>query len=162
MSTKEDDATLTRLETRLIAKIRERPAQSSLSVPEQSGPFDQAVPLSGIALFSVESGRRALDDARRGEGPVPKHVRTVEVELLLFASYARGRSETGYRVATQAVAAFDRVRKVRSEDQAEEMDPQALAAAFDLAELALEAAASTATPLAVENPESGRSGGWRH
>ncbi|MEU5093063.1 hypothetical protein [Streptomyces sp. NPDC021356] len=105
-----------------------------------------AAPLSCIALFSVDRGRQALDNARRGNGPVLRHVNTVEVELLLFAAYAQGQAETGYHIATQAVRALDRVRKTAPEDEAEPMDPQALATAFELSEQALDAAEAATPP----------------
>ncbi|MFD8387430.1 hypothetical protein ACFV2X_54690 [Streptomyces sp. NPDC059679] len=118
----------------------------TLPIPAQAGQSEEAAPLSGIALFSVDSGRQALDDARRGEGPVLKYVNTVEVELLLFASYAQGQNETGYHVATQAVRALDRARRTAPENQAEAMDPQALAVSFQLAEQALDAAEAATAP----------------
>ncbi|MER6256784.1 hypothetical protein ABT224_36125 [Streptomyces sp. NPDC001584] len=103
-------------------------------------------PLSGIPLFSVDSGRQALANAQRGEGPVLMHVNAVAVELLLFACYAEGRAETGYHVATYAVRALDRARKSAPENQAEAMDPQALAVAFELTEQALDAAEAVTAP----------------
>ncbi|MFF1737869.1 hypothetical protein [Streptomyces sp. NPDC058247] len=121
-----------------------RAAADALDARTPSIPAQAAAPLSGIALFSVDSGRQALDNARRGEGPVLKQVNTVEVELLLFAAYAQGQAETGYHVATQAVRALDHARKTAPEDQAEAMDPQALATAFELSEQALDAAEAVA------------------
>ncbi|MDW8809955.1 hypothetical protein P1P68_35460 [Streptomyces scabiei] len=121
-------------------------AAAALDTLSCSDPAQTAAPLSGIALFSVDSGRQALDEARRGEGPVLRQVNAVEVELLLFASYAQGQNETGYHVATQAVRALDRARKTAPEDQAEAMDPQALAIAFELTEQALNAAEAATAP----------------
>ncbi|MFE9406912.1 hypothetical protein ACFYNY_34955 [Streptomyces sp. NPDC006530] len=109
-------------------------------------PPQLTAPLSCIALFSVDSGRQALDNARRGNGPVLRHVNTVEVELLLFAAYAQGQAETGYHIATQAVRALDRARKTAPEDEAGSMDPQALATAFELSERALDAAEAVTSP----------------
>lgn len=109
-------------------------------------PAQPAAPLSCIALFSVDSGRQALDSARRGNGPVLRHVNAVEVELLLFAAYVQGQAETGYHIATQAARALDRARKTAPEDEAEAMDPQALATAFELSEQALDAAEAATPP----------------
>lgn len=116
-----------------------------LPLPAQAGRSD-AVHLSGIAQFSVDSGRQALTAARCADGPVLKHINTVEVELLLFACYAQGRNETGYHVATQAVRALNRARKTAHENNAEDMDPQALATAYELVELALDAAEDATAP----------------
>ncbi|MGA5643618.1 hypothetical protein ACPCTN_33415 [Streptomyces cinereoruber] len=123
-----------------------RDAADALEALSATIPAQSAVPLSCIALFSVDSGRQALDNARRGTGPVLKHVNTIEVELLLFAAYAQGQAETGYHIAKQAVRALDRARKTAPEDQAEAMDPQALATAFELSEQALDAAEAAAPP----------------
>jgi hypothetical protein len=123
-----------------------RAAADALEALPPTIPAQPAAPLSGIALFSVDSGREALDNARCGNGPVLRHVNTVEVELLLFAAYAQGQAETGYHIATQAVRALDRARKTAPEDEAEAMDPQALATAFELSEQALDAAEATTPP----------------
>ncbi|MGW1819875.1 hypothetical protein ACWCQM_40745 [Streptomyces sp. NPDC002125] len=109
-------------------------------------PPQLAAPLSCITLFSVDSGRQALHNARRANGPVLRHVNTVEVELLLFAVYAQGQAETGYHIATQAVRALDRARKTAPEDEAEAMDQQTLATAFELSEQALDAAEAATPP----------------
>ncbi|WP_329021144.1 hypothetical protein [Streptomyces sp. NBC_01601] len=123
-----------------------RAAADALEALPPTTPAQPAAPLSCIALFSVDSGRQALDNARRGNGPVLRHVNTVEVELLLFAAYAQGQAETGYHIATQAVRALDRARKTAPEDEAEAMDPQALATAFELSEQALDAAEAATPP----------------
>ncbi|MFE2530075.1 hypothetical protein ACFXEL_38280 [Streptomyces sp. NPDC059382] len=117
----------------------------TLPPPAQAGQSG-AVPLSGIAQFSVDSSRQALTAARRADGPALKHVNTVEVELLLFACYAQGRNETGYHVARQAVRALNRARKTAPENNAEDMDRQTLATAYELVELALDAAEAATTP----------------
>ncbi|GHH57763.1 hypothetical protein [Streptomyces candidus] len=116
----------------------------ALPVPAQAAA--EEAPLSGIAQFSVTSGRQALAAARRAEGPVLKHVNTVEVELLLFACYAQGQNEVGYHVAMQAVRALNRARKTAPEGQAEDMDPQPLTTAYELAEQALDAAEAATAP----------------
>ncbi|RPK32541.1 hypothetical protein EES39_38420 [Streptomyces sp. ADI92-24] len=118
----------------------------TLHIPAQAGQPEGTAPLSGIALFSVDSGRQALDAARRGEGPLLKQVDTVEVELLLFACYAQGQNETGYHVAKQAVRALNRARKTAPENQAQDMDPQALATAYELVEQALDVAEAATAP----------------
>ncbi|MFF3982972.1 hypothetical protein [Streptomyces sp. NPDC001828] len=123
-----------------------RAAADALEALPPTIPAQPAAPLSCIALFSVDSGREALGNARRGNGPVLRHVNTVEVELLLFAAYAQGQAETGYHIATQAVRALDRARKTAPEDEAEAMDPQALATAFELSEQALDAAEAATPP----------------
>ncbi|MFF2926703.1 hypothetical protein ACFVTP_30550 [Streptomyces celluloflavus] len=123
-----------------------RAAADALEALPPTIPAQPAAPLSCIALFSVDSGREALDNARRGNGPVLRHVNTVEVELLLFAAYAQGQAETGYHIATQAVRALDRARKTAPEDEAEAMDQQALATAFELSEQALDAAEAATPP----------------
>ncbi|MFH8642715.1 hypothetical protein [Streptomyces goshikiensis] len=123
-----------------------RAAADALEALPTTIPAQPAAPLSCIALFSVDSGREALDNARRGKGPVLRHVNTVEVELLLFAAYAQGQAETGYHIAAQAVRALDRARKTAPKDEAEAMDPQALATAFELSEQALDAAEAAVPP----------------
>ncbi|MFB6670547.1 hypothetical protein [Streptomyces parvus] len=123
-----------------------RAAADALEALPPTIPAQPVAPLSCIALFSVDSGREALDNARRGNGPVRKHVNTMEVELLLFAAYAQGQAETGYHIATQAVRALGRARKTAPEDEAEAMDPQALATAFELSEQALDAAEAATPP----------------
>ncbi|MFE5866921.1 hypothetical protein ACFQ77_41145 [Streptomyces virginiae] len=115
------------------------------STSTQAGQSDDKR-LSGIAQFSVDSGRHALTAARRADGPVLKQINTVEVELLLFACYAKGRNETGYHVTTQAVRALNRARKTAPEGNAEGMEPQALATAYELVELALDAAEAATAP----------------
>ncbi|MFJ5646397.1 hypothetical protein [Streptomyces sp. NPDC093223] len=123
-----------------------RAAAAALDTLTHSIPEHAAASLSGIALFNVDNGRQALHAARHGDGPVLKHVNTVEVELLLFASHAQGQNETGYHVAAQAIRALDRARKTAPEDHAEDMEPQALAVAFELTEQALNAAEATTAP----------------
>jgi hypothetical protein len=123
-----------------------RAAADALEALPPTIPAQPAAPLSGIVLFSVDSGREALHNAQCGNGPVLRHVNTVEVELLLFAAYAQGQAETGYHIATQAVRALDRARKTAPEDEAEAMDPQALATAFELSEQALDAAEAATPP----------------
>lgn len=71
---------------------------------------------------------------------------TVEVELLLVVAYAQGQAETGYHIAKQAVRALHRARTTAPEDEAEAMDPQALATAFELSEQALDAAEAATPP----------------
>nr|WP_024127954.1 hypothetical protein [Streptomyces sp. 14R-10]AHF46228.1 hypothetical protein pZL1.63c [Streptomyces sp. 14R-10] len=123
-----------------------RAAADALEALPSTIPAQPAATLSCIALFSVDSGREALDNARRGNGPVRKHVNTLEVELLLFAAYAQGQAETGYHIATQAVRALDRARKTAPEGEADAMNPQALATAFELSEQALDAAEAAVSP----------------
>ncbi|QIP74665.1 hypothetical protein [Streptomyces sp. VN1] len=123
-----------------------RAAADALEAMTPTIPAQAAAPLSCIALFSVNNGRQALDNARHGNGPVLKHVNTVEVELLLFAAYTQGQAETGYHIAKQAVRALHRARKTAPEDEAEAMDPQALATAFELSEQALDAAEALTPP----------------
>ncbi|WP_309055314.1 hypothetical protein [Streptomyces sp.] len=121
-----------------------RDAADALEALPPTIPAQAAVPLSCIALFSVDNGRQALDNARRGDGLVLKHVNTVEVELLLFTAYAQGQAETGYHIAKQAIRALDRARKTAPENEADAMDPQALATAVELSKQALDAAEAAA------------------
>ncbi len=111
-----------------------------------TAPAQPVIALACLALYSVDSGRQALDNARHGNGPVLKSVNTLEVELLLFTAYAQGLAETGYHIATQAVRALARARKTAPEGEAEAMDPQALATAYELSEQALDAAEAATPP----------------
>ncbi|MFF8387877.1 hypothetical protein ACF053_30130 [Streptomyces kanasensis] len=120
----------------------------ALPAPAQAGPPEGTAPLSGIAQFSVESGRQALIHARHADGPVLKHVNTVEVELLLFSCYAQGQDETGYHIAMQAIRALNRARATAPEGRAEDMDRQSLATAYELVEQALDAAEAATTTTA--------------
>ncbi|MEU9481992.1 hypothetical protein [Streptomyces sp. NPDC048191] len=109
--------------------------KAALPLPDQTG----QAPLSSIPMFRIDTGRQALAAARTGDGPLAKAINGVEIELLLFASWAEGQHETGYHAARQAVRALDRARKTAEED------PQALAAALHLAEQALDAAEAITT-----------------
>ncbi|MYS32944.1 hypothetical protein K388_07316 [Streptomyces sp. KhCrAH-43] len=123
-----------------------RDAADALEALPPEIPAQPASPLSCLALFDVDSARQALDNARREEGAMLRHMNTVEVELLLFAAYAQGKAETGYHIAKQAVGALHRARKTAPEGAAGAMDPQALADAFELSEQALDAAEAAAPP----------------
>ncbi|GHH31498.1 hypothetical protein [Streptomyces rubradiris] len=124
----------------MLTAAAEALERATLPSPAQTGQPEGDTPLSSIPTYRIDTGRRALRAARRGEGNLTKHINGVVVELLLFACYAERQHQNAYRTAMQAVRALDRARATAPENNQRDIDPQALAAALELAEQALNTA----------------------